>query len=363
MSDLSKVVILIPSFEPDEKLPKVLNDLQGYPFEKILIVNDGSDKKFDTVFDECRVFPDVEVIGYEENKGKGFALKKGFRYIQEHYPDFKAIVTADSDGQHTPEDIRRTAQTTLENPEKLILGSRSWKEENVPFRSRYGNKITKAVFKWISGTKVEDTQTGLRGFSPDVVSEFLKTKGDRFEYEMNMLMEARLRHIEILEIPIETVYIEENKSSHFRPFRDSVKIYSVFFKHLSKFVISSMSATVIDFAIYAIMLNAVFGYTEENTSFLDNLTDYRIVISFIVARILSSAFNFIINKYVVFKERKRNPKEVAKYYAIVVVVFLCTVLLNSFFLTIGVAQWLCQPLATFIMFFISYYFQRVIVFK
>ena len=142
-----------------------------------------------------------------------------------------------------------------------------------------------------------------------------------------------------------------------------LEIYSVFFKHLSKFVISSMSATVIDFAIYAIMLNAVFGYTEENTSFLDNLTDYRIVISFIVARILSSAFNFIINKYVVFKERKRNPKEVAKYYAIVVVVFLCTVLLNSFFLTIGVAQWLCQPLATFIMFFISYYFQRVIVFK
>ena len=267
MSDLSKVVILIPSFEPDEKLPKLLNDLQGYPFEKILIVNDGSDKKFDTVFDECRAFPKVEVIGYEENRGKGFALKKGFRYIQEHYPDFKAIVTADSDGQHTPEDIRRTAQTTLENPEKLILGSRSWKEENVPFRSRYGNKITKAVFKWISGTKVEDTQTGLRGFSPDVVSEFLKTKGDRFEYEMNMLMEARLRHIEILEIPIETVYIEENKSSHFRPFRDSVKIYSVFFKHLSKFVISSMSATVIDFAIYAIMLNAVFGYTEENKFF------------------------------------------------------------------------------------------------
>ena len=363
MSELSKVVILIPSYEPDEKLPKLLNELQGLPFGNILIVNDGSGERYEDIFNECRAFPNVEVIGYETNRGKGFALKKGFAYIRENHPDFTAVVTADSDGQHTPNDILRTAQTTLENPDKLVLGSRCWNEENIPFRSRYGNKITKFIFKWISGTKVEDTQTGLRGFSPAVAAEFLKTKGDRFEYEMNMLMEARLRHIEILEIPIETVYIEENKSSHFRPFKDSVKIYSVFFKHLSKFIISSLSATVIDFALYAIMLNAVFGYTGENTGFLDNLTDYRIVISFVVARVLSSAFNFAINKYVVFKERKRSAREIVKYYAIVVVVFLCTVLLNSLFLTVGVAQWLCQPLATFIMFFISYYFQRVIVFK
>ncbi len=363
MSKLTETVVLIPSYEPDEKLVKLLNELKEYPYKKILIVNDGSGEEYNKIFDECRDVPNVDVIGYGENHGKGYALKTGFKYVQEKYPDFKAIITADGDGQHTPEDIRRTAETTLENPDKLVLGSRCWKEDNIPFRSRFGNKMTCAVFRWISGTKVSDTQTGLRGFSPSVTAEFLKTKGDRFEYEMNMLMEARLRHIEILEIPIETVYIEENKSSHFRPFADSVKIYTVFFKHLSKFVFSSMSATLIDFAVYALILNLIFGYTDGDTSFIDNLTDYRIVISFVVARVISSAFNFILNKYVVFKERKRDAKEVAKYYCIVVSVFLCTILLNSLFLTIGVAQWLCQPLATFIMFFISYYFQRVIVFK
>ena len=341
-----KYAVIIPAYNPDDKFVAFIEILRKNGIF-VIAVDDGSRDECESRFQTGEERGCV-VIHHDGNKGKGLALRTGFAELirlNQKGGGFAYAITADCDGQHSYEAIKDVAQAaeasmeTQDGPALIIGGRFRDTGEKVPLRSRLGNGFTRGLFRLVTGVAIYDTQTGLRAIPERLFKEMLELKGDRYEYEMNMLMEARLRHIEILEIPIETVYIEENKSSHFRPFRDSVKIYSVFFKHLSKFVISSMSATVIDFAIYAIMLNAVFGYTEENTSFLDNLTDYRIVISFIVARILSSAFNFIINKYVVFKERKRNPKEVAKYYAIVVVVFLCTVLLNS------------------------YYFQRVIVFK
>lgn len=363
MSELSEVFILIPSYEPDEKLPKLLSELEETEFKRVVIVNDGSNEKYDNIFNECRQFSKVDVIGYNENHGKGFALKTGFKYILENNPDCKGIITADSDGQHTVEDMQNIAAALIENPDKLILGSRDCLKEHVPLRSRFGNVVTRKVFAWISGTKIKDTQTGLRGFSPDTARTFLTTKGNGFEYEMNMLMEAKMKHVSILEVPIKTIYIEENKTSHFHPIKDSVKIYSVFFKHLSKFVFSSLTATVVDFTLYSVLLHIAFQYTASNEGFIEHLTDYRILCSFIIARLVSSTINYLINKHVVFKEHKKNLVGLLKYYGLVAVICVCTIFLNSFFLTIGIVSWLAQPLATIIMFFISYYFQRVFIFK
>ena len=360
---MDKTVVLIPAYEPvEELLIPLMEQFEKMDFLKIVLVDDGSGPDFKPVFDRCRAFSCSDVTGYEVNHGKGYALKYGFRYILDIYPECECIVTADSDGQHLPEDIAKVAQATMDNPECLVLGSRNCLNDNVPARSRFGNVMTRNVFRIASGIKIQDTQTGLRGFTPECARAFLGTAGNRFEYEMNMLMEARAKGYEIKEIPIQTVYINDNKSTHFSTVKDSMRVYSVFFKHIGKFILSSICASCIDILLFNLLFYVAFSGAEISSDLLEIFKSVPLLVSFLCARLVSSTINFIVNKRYVFHDKGKTRKELPKYYVLVACIAVCTYLLMAVLRRFIPITWLCQLLATMIMFTASYTVQRKAIF-
>ena len=249
------------------------------------------------------------------------------------------------------------------NKNSVILGSRNCLDKNVPLRSRFGNRLTRTVFRILCGVSVNDTQTGLRGFSKEIIGNFIDIPGNRYEYEMRVLMTAGQKKIPIKEIEIQTVYLNENASSHFNPLKDSIRIYSVFGAHIAKFLFSSLFATFIDWILFTCLIYFVFRMqVPETASFTQILSSIPLLVSFICARAISSLINFIINKNVVFKNKKNIFFSALKYYFLVILIAVSSYLLLSLFVTIGIPTAVAQPMATVILFAASYYFQRAFVF-
>ena len=218
-------VVLIPAYRPDEKLIETLRALSEFEYA-LLVVDDGSGSDYDPVFIEAAQY--ARVVRYTPNRGKGSALKRGIRCAWKCFPNASYLITADADGQHRPDDIQKVSEK-LHTVGGFVIGSRAFVGE-VPLRSRFGNTVTRSVYRVVSGVKVQDTQTGLRGFARDLWSWLVKIPGSRYEYEMNVLMSAARDQIKIEEVEIETVYENDNSSSHFRPLQDSVKIYKEIFR-------------------------------------------------------------------------------------------------------------------------------------
>ena len=215
---MDDVAILIPAYDPDAKLAALVDGLRG-AFRHLVLVDDGSTRGRD-VLESVRDRVDVLLV-HDANRGKGAALRTGFAWIRDNLPGVRAVVTADSDGQHRPADIRRVAEASLGHPDGLVLGVREF-AGRVPFRSQLGNVWTRVLFRLLTGLPVRDTQTGLRGIPRGLLDRLLAIPGDRYEYEIRMLVDARRHPAPPRQIPIETVYIDGNKSSHFRPFQDTV---------------------------------------------------------------------------------------------------------------------------------------------
>ena len=215
---MDAVAILIPAYDPDEKLVSLVAALRP-AFPHLVLVDDGSTRGRDCL-GLVRDRVDALLV-HGVNRGKGAALRTGLAWIREHLPAVRVVVTADSDGQHRPADIRRVAEAALGHPDGLVLGVREFSGK-VPFRSRLGNIWTRVLFRLLTGLPVRDTQTGLRGIPRGLVDRLLAIPGDRYEYEIRMLVDARRHAAPPLQVPIETVYLEGNGSSHFRPFRDAL---------------------------------------------------------------------------------------------------------------------------------------------
>lgn len=225
-------VILIPAYEPDEKLIKLVGELSGLSFYKIIIVNDGSSEKCSYVFEKIKEDFNCVVINHLENKGKGLALKTGMKEILKMNENIAGCITVDADGQHTPEDILKISEMFENNKHSLIIGCRDFESEKVPTKNKMGNIITRTIFKLTTKKYISDTQTGLRAIPLEYMEKFCDLPGNKYEFEINMLMEACRVDIDIKELLIDTVYIDNNDSSHFNPFLDSFKIY----KEILKFV-------------------------------------------------------------------------------------------------------------------------------
>lgn len=219
-------IILIPAYQPNEKLISTLEQLSKFNFG-LLVVDDGSGRKFDPIFIEAGKY--ARVVRYGENRGKGAALKKGIRCIRNCFPNCRYLITADADGQHAVHDIVRLSEAMKDGNYRFMIGSRQFVGE-VPLRSRFGNSLTKQVYTLACGVRVQDTQTGLRAFDTSLLDWLMKIQGDRYEYEMNVLMAAARDKIDIGEMTIETIYENDNSSSHFDPIKDSIKIYKEIFK-------------------------------------------------------------------------------------------------------------------------------------
>ena len=221
------VVPIIPSLNPDEKLIKIVNELRKN-FKKIIIVNDGSVS--DKIFKKLESFDECIVLTHKENYGKGRALKTAFAYYQENLIDsYSGVIALDADGQHNVSDVIKISKV-LEEKNNFILGTRLFDTKETPFRNKMGNRITSRIFKWIYGIYIKDTQTGLRARPNRLIPFLLKIEGDRFEYELNELIDLVKKKEKIEEVDIETVYLNDsNKKSHFKVFKDSYRIYKILF--------------------------------------------------------------------------------------------------------------------------------------
>lgn len=291
------MIILIPAFEPDEKLLQLIKDLkQAAPSTGILVVNDGSGPAFEALFQQAKVLG-AAVIGYQNNHGKGQALKTGFNYIGANHPG-QHVVCADSDGQHCVRDILRVAGQVRGGT--MVLGERHFTGQ-VPLRSRVGNGATRLFFALATGTWLTDTQTGLRGYPAQLLPWLQTVRGNRYEYELNLLLEARSRGHHLQSVPIETIYLHNNESSHFRPVRDSLRIYAP----LLKFSLSSLTGFAVDVVAFLALMAATGS----------------LLLAVLGARAISSGINFAINRSLVFPEGRAVPlkRTAAHYFALVVV--------------------------------------------
>lgn len=274
------MTILIPSYEPDDRLLALVRDLKEARADDILIVDDGSGERYRGIFDSARE-AGCTVLTHRMNQGKGRALKTGFDYIR-RFGDGDGVVCADSDGQHLPGDITRVAAAVREHRGGIVLGSRRFTGK-VPLRSRVGNSATRIAYACATGTAIQDTQTGLRGYPPELLDWLCEVPGDRFEYEMNVLLEAPRAGIPMIEVPIDTVYLDGNESSHFRPLADSARIYYPFLK----FCASSGFAAIVDFALL-FLLQGMSG---------------SLLFAVIGGRLCSSILNYAMNREYVFSRR------------------------------------------------------------
>ena len=337
--------VVIPAYQPDNKLIKLVEKIHDKSDFKILIIDDGSSPACQKIFDKASQY--ATILRHEVNQGKGHALKTAFQFIKEQN-SYGTVVTADADGQHKIWDIFRTANKASENSNKLILGVRAFTGK-VPLRSRFGNSLTKALFKLQTGVGVTDTQTGLRAFTTNLIPFMLKIEGKRYEYEMNMLLEAT-KEYEILEVPIETVYINDNEGSHFRPIRDGLMIY----KNIFKFALSSLSSFVIDYIVYAL---AILFLPTVPTSF-------RIFLANGLARVTSSIFNYSTNKKLVFKNEDSLVKTGMGYFGLAVGLFvLDTLLIRLFYAVFGMNLLIVKIIVGILLFAVSWTIQKKFIFK
>lgn len=225
------ICLVIPTYNPKEPLIDILRELTPY-FQHTIVINDGSDNESSLpIIQSVSTIPSVILLHHEKNQGKGKALKTGFNYISEHIKDAIGVVTADDDGQHSFSDIKKIADNLTETPLQLIMGARYF-DADVPFRSRFGNSINRYVFQIVAGIKLTDTMTGLRGIPFHLLSALSELPSDRYEFELDMLIYCKQQGVTIREVPIKTLYFNQNKASHFSPLLDSMRIYLFFFKHL-----------------------------------------------------------------------------------------------------------------------------------
>ncbi len=301
---MEKISIIIPAYKPDEKLLSTLRSVAEAGFTDLLVVDDGSGEEFAPLFAQAGQLPGVTLLRHPVNRGKGAALKTALTFFKNHRPDYAGAVAADADGQHLAEDILAVAKKMKETGH-LTLGCRDFSKTDVPWRSRFGNRITIGVFRLFFGMKISDTQTGLRGFPRSALEALLAIPGERYEYETNMLFAISRNRLPFEEVTIHTVYIEENASSHFRPVVDSMRIYGLILKYL----FSSVAASVVDGLAFFLL---------KFFTFLEVLPIPLTFTAAFLARAISSLVNFLINAKVVFGE-KASVRSLVRYYTLVVI--------------------------------------------
>ncbi len=341
------VVILIPSLNPDEKLLLLLQELFEMGFLWIFVVDDGSTPECGNVFRQAEAFGCI-VEHHRENLGKGTAIKTALKAAAFRCGSRSGYITADGDGQHLAKDILHVAEALVQHPESMVLGVRDFSGPGkaVPWRSRFGNRVTSVFFRLVNGIDCPDTQTGLRGIPAGLVGLALSVEGNRYEYEMNFLMDA-VRRCKVRFVEIETVYDERNQNSHFRPIADSIRIYGRFLK----FAFSSLAGAAVDYLLFCLLL-PFFAFSQTKTVFLATA----------VARTGSGIFNFLLNRYYSFGSREPAGQEAFRYMLLFLGQMLASAGLVSLLALFQVPVLLAKVIVDTVLFFISFRIQKNWVF-
>lgn len=340
-------IALIPVYQPSESLLQLLEEAKSKGFH-IIVVNDGSSQTAKDIFRRAAEYGTV--LNHSQNLGKGRAIKTGLYYIQTHYScDRCIVVTMDADGQHKVSDAETLCRAVQSHPEALILGSRKL-QKNIPLRSMFGNSVTRLVYCISTGQKIRDTQTGLRAFGSQMIPQLLCIPGDRYEYEMNVLLTFSRNKIPIIEQEIDTIYIDGNSSSHFNAVKDSYRIY----KEIFKFSAASLISFFVDYGFYSLFTLLTSGYSST----------LSVVVSNIGARIISASTNYSINRILVFQSKVTIGKSAIQYAMLAGVILLGnTVVLSVLTNHLGVNRYIAKLVTEIAFFFVSWLIQRNFIFR
>lgn len=357
--------VLIPSLSPDEKLPAYVKELLAADFGLILVVDDGSAPEYQPIFAEIAGWDRCAVTHHEVNRGKGAALRTGFAYIKEKTA-LRGVLTADSDGQHTVPDTLKLA-AELGKKEELLLGSRDFSRNNpnVPPKSRFGNRMTSGVFRVLYGKWLPDTQTGLRAFDRDLIDFMLSVSGDRFEYEMNMLIQCSAKKIPMRPVTIETIYHEENKGTHFHPIRDSWRIYKLLLGSFFRYSAASILSFLVDYVVLSLLMFWAFAGSEY--SFINILGiqfSFRALVAAPIARLCSAPVNFLLNRNYVFRVGS-DRGAVGRYIVLAVCALAVTTVVFAFldqYVSTAFLHILLKIVIDVAMYVINYRIQKAWVF-
>lgn len=337
-------VVIIPAYKPDKVLIMLAEKLWKYGC-RIIVVDDGSGEAYQAIFE--RIEDICTILSHSENRGKGAAIKTALTYVEKEMREESVIGIMDCDGQHLPEDMMKLLAESENYRGALVLGVRKVGKD-MPLKSRLGNQITRKIFYMVSGVKVSDTQTGLRVFNSELLRKMLSVEGERYEYEMNVLMMLAKEGVPIREVPVHTIYRDrENSTSHFRVIWDSVRIY----KDILKFTISSFSSFILDYFLFAILM-----------VFLPHTAAF-ILAANIFARCVSAFYNYSINCCFVF-HAKRKTATAASYFGLAVFILVMNNLILEFLVQIcQIPVYPAKMITECALFFLSWLVQNCLIFK
>lgn len=291
---------MVPAYEPAETLPEVIRGF-GKLFSHIIVVNDGSSQRCSKTFEEIRRLKNTTLLEQAVNLGKGSALKVAFNHFLLHDPLSCGVVTMDADGQHRPEDVKLITKAFADSPSVMHLGVRDFSKDP-PWKSYLGNVITRRVFEFFTRFRLSDTQSGLRSIPRDLIHSLMTIRSYGYDFELEMLFQARKSGVLIAEIPIQTIYFDDNRRSSFNPVIDSTRIYSVFVRY----TINALIIAVLDLFIFVVLFK----------------TTGHIFLGFVIGRLTLGGLYYYFVKKSVFRSRVRNIREPMIYSVLTIISML-----------------------------------------
>ncbi len=343
MNPLDQVVIVIPSYQPEQPLEVLLPQLRQAGFSNIVVVNDGSRPECNAVFRTVEAAGAI-VVHHQVNQGKGQALKTAFKFALKHFSNASGVITCDADGQHLVADILAVTNVFLRNQASLVLGVREFDSSKVPLRSQFGNILTRFVFRMVVGKKLTDTQTGLRAIPMERVRSLLALRTVQYDFELDMLLSAFRSQVPVQQVSIRTVYNNNNENSHFKVIQDSARIYLVFIR----FLLASILSAAIDFVVFFVVQYAT-GH---------------VLASMALARLTAGSINFFISRNFTFESRGPIFSEFVKYWSLVIFyLFVSYSLVSTLASQVGMNVFVGKLVAEGTLFVLSFLIQRTYVFN
>lgn len=304
---MERCVLIIPALEPRKDFADFVDELLQLHIGPVVIVDDGSGKKYRNQFRAIHAKDNCTVLYHARNYGKGAAIKTGIQWSLDHFYSFKGIITVDCDGQHLPKDVKAVYEKLCAvEDQNLVLGVRDFEHDEIPWMNLHGNRVAAKVMKTLYSIDLDDTQTGLRGFTYATLPWLLDVPGEGYDYELNVLIEAKKKGISYNLVEVDTVYFRRNIDSHYRPFADTWKIAKIMAKGIVRYFASSLTSTAVDIFLFTILTQIFFSHMHLSL---------RIMLSTIIARIFSSVINYSINKNLVFSQNT-SMESMGRYYTV-----------------------------------------------
>lgn len=349
------IVVLIPAYKPEKRLVGYVDELASSGFGRIVVVDDGSGGGFKDIFDELESMPFCSVLRHPSNRGKGVALKTGLSHILEFHQDALGVLTADADGQHVCEDCIKVAQSVVEGDGAAVIGSRNFRFGRIPLRSWIGNRWSSLSLAIVLGRWIPDTQTGLRAFPMSILPMLIQVGGQRYEYEMGVLMAMVRKGIPVATVPIRTIYEDGNASSHFSPLKDTIRINRLVLADFFRFAGVSIASFVLDQGLawgFAAALHMVGADVNGG-----------IWLSGIAARIVSSVFNFSLNRTFVFKSGGRIGTTAWKYALLCLLVIVASNAGVTALVAAGMPRGAAKLICDILLYLVGYNVQSRFIFN